>query len=205
MAIASTPAVGPSPTARTNSSAQTISGTLRRKINSPRTGILSRRDQAPERPPREAARNDKARLASRLAGTASSSASTIPAVATANVCRVASYSSSRNSPSCAGGQKALVKLAICWRFSACSSTPGFSSLNCAPGHSRASATRATNRRGTNAGSRALAFSIAGSAQPGPGPGAMATPAARWRRAHRASARSLPRQSSRTPPCPHECR
>ncbi|MNH18246.1 hypothetical protein D3C79_779440 [compost metagenome] len=75
--------------------------------------MRSTRDNSPARPPREAARNDKARLASRLAGTASSSARAMPAVATARVCSVASNSSSKNSASCAGGQNAWVKLAIC--------------------------------------------------------------------------------------------
>ncbi|MNP06691.1 hypothetical protein D3C76_986860 [compost metagenome] len=111
--MASTPAVGPRPTARTNSSAQTISGTLRRKISKPRTGMRTRRDHPPARPLRDAARSDRARLARRLVGIASSSAKAMPAVATARVCKVAVYSSWRNSASCAGGQKARVKLAIC--------------------------------------------------------------------------------------------
>ena len=79
----------------------------------PRTGMRSSRDHSPGRPPREAALSDRARLAKRLVGTASSNAKAMPAVATASVCKVASKSSERKSLSCAGGQKALTKLPIC--------------------------------------------------------------------------------------------
>ncbi|PAV93373.1 hypothetical protein WR25_15967 [Diploscapter pachys] len=188
MAMASTPAVGPRPTARTNNSAQTISGTLRRKISRPRTGRRAARDHGPRRPALEAARKDNARLASRLAGTASSSARLMPAVATARVCTVAVSSKSRNPASWAGGQNALTKPAICWRFSACNSTPGSSSLRRRPGHSNARHNRVNSTRGMAAGSRWSVLSIAGSAPAGWPSRQQARPVARWRTRHRASLR-----------------
>ncbi|MNI49962.1 hypothetical protein D3C73_1046010 [compost metagenome] len=126
--MASTPAVGPRPTARTNSKAQTISGTLRRKISNPRTGQRNNRPKALGRPLREAADNESARLASRLAGMANSKARAMPAVAMARVCNVACHSNWRNSSPWAGGQKAETNRPISLWLSAWSSTPRSSSL-----------------------------------------------------------------------------
>jgi hypothetical protein len=103
------PAVGPRPTARTNSSAQTISGTLRRKISSPRTG----QRRAPSRLP---CRQD-----------AAATARGWPAGWPARQQQRQGHAGggdgqglqgglpqrARNSRSWAGGQKPATKLAIC--------------------------------------------------------------------------------------------
>lgn len=197
MAIASTPAVGPRPTARTNSRAQTISGTLRRKISNPRTGQRNSRPSVLGRPLREAADNDSARLANKLAGTANSKARAIPAVAMASVCRVACHSNWRNSSPWAGGQKAETNRPISLWLSALSSTPRSSSLKWIPGHSRASANRLSSRRGRVAGSRVSRVSIGESAGSRVPPERAAIAIARWRRACRATPGRCRWQEDRT--------
>ena len=166
MAIASTPAVGPRPTARTNSKAQTISGTLRSTISRPRTGQRRACAHQAGLPPRARALIDRARLARRAKGMANSQANAMPAVAMARVCKVAWASSSRKSRSWAGGQKPLTNWPMLRRLSGATSTARFSSLNCKPGHSRASASTVRSKRGRAAGSRRWAgFSIAEYAPP----------------------------------------
>ncbi|MNN43171.1 hypothetical protein D3C81_1573940 [compost metagenome] len=157
--MASTPAVGPRPTARTNNSAQTISGMLRSTISSRRTGQRRAFDHQRGRPPRASADTDSTRVASSAQGTASSQASAMPAVAMARVSRVARPSRARNSPSCAGGQKAARKLPMVAALPGSNSTARFSSLSCRPGHSRARASTLSSRRGRAAGSRRSAVAV----------------------------------------------
>ncbi|MNF38298.1 hypothetical protein D3C84_192420 [compost metagenome] len=196
--MASTPAVGPRPTARTNSRAQTISGTLRRTISRPRTGQRSACAHQAGRPPRCSADSDSARLASRAPGMAISRARAMPAVAMARVSRVARPSNRRNSRSCASGQKSARKRPILAAFCSSNSSARFSSLSARPGHNSSTASRVRARRGRAAGSRSSGFSIAGSARSQvPARSKRARLAiVRWRTAHPARWRRLPRAAGR---------
>ncbi|MNP35081.1 hypothetical protein D3C76_1283990 [compost metagenome] len=185
--MASTPAVGPRPTARTKSSAQTISGTLRRKISRPRTGQRRAWAHQAGRPPRCRADSDSARLAQREAGRAITSARLMPAVAMARVSRVARPNSWRNSSPCSGGQKPERNWPMVWTLPGSSSTAGFSSLSSRPGQSNARASRVSSSRGRAAGSRGAEFSIVECAAREPGwaaSWAYCRAIVRWRRGRR---------------------
>ncbi len=186
MAMASTPAVGPRPTARTNSNAQTISGMLRSTISRPRTGQRRAWVHQAGRPPRLSAESDSARVARRAQGMAMASARVMPAVAMARVSSVACQSRARKSPPCSGGQKAETKLPMVSALLPSNSTPMSSSLNRRPGQSSATASSVSSRREVAAGSwrTSAGFSIVecSAAREALAPMPACVRAARWRTA-----------------------
>ena len=101
--MASTPAVGPKPTTRTNTSAQINSGMLRSKIKVARTHQRNTAGQRSMRP--DKVEIDNTLVASKLKGTANKSASVTPAVAMATVRQVSRTIICRNSASYTSGQK----------------------------------------------------------------------------------------------------
>lgn len=149
--MASTPEVGPSPTTRTNTSAQTSSGMLRRIASSRRTPWRSQNGPAAMRP--ESAEMDRPLEASSASGTASSRPRKTPVVAIATVRQLSWATSVRKSRSCAGGQKSARKRPLSCRLSGCQSSQGRNSVATSSGHSSTgSASRSATRPG-QAGSR----------------------------------------------------
>jgi hypothetical protein len=148
--MASTPAVGPRPTTRTKTSAQTSSGTLRSTIS---TALTACRHQNGPRAMRPAsADTDSTRTASSASGTASTSASVTPAVAIATVRQVSRSTSARNSGCSTGGKKLAMKPPLTRRLSGCSSIQGRNSVATASGHSSTSAAAVQKTRASQAGS-----------------------------------------------------
>src|SRR5574343_802693 len=150
--MASTPAVGPRPTTRTNTSAQISSGMLRSTISVARTSQRSTAGQRSMRP--DKADNDKTRVAKRLKGTASTSASVTPAVAMATVRQVSRTTMSMNSALWISGQKVDKNCAVTFRFSGSHSTHKRNSVATANGHNSTKARLSQNTRWKKAGSRA---------------------------------------------------
>src|SRR3990167_2839102 len=149
--MASTPAVGTRPTTRTNTSAQISSGTLRSRISSQRTPWRSTAGMSAMRP--LSAEIDSARTDSSVSGSASSSASTMPAVAIATVRQVSRATISKNSGSSLGGTKSPRNLSVDLSVPASSSPQGLTSVSTSAGHSSSSAASAQKTRPRQAGSR----------------------------------------------------
>ena len=149
--MASTPAVGPSPTTRTNTSAHTSSGMLRRMISSQRTAWRSTKGSACMRP--VSAEIDSALVDSSVSGIATSSASAMPAVAMATVRQASRATIHRNSPSIFGGKKSARKRRVDFSVSGSNRVQGLNSVTTSAGASSTSAAQNQNSRGSQAGSR----------------------------------------------------
>ena len=149
--MASTPAVGPSPTMRTNNSAQTSSGTERSSTSNQRTPCRTRLPARRIRP--DSSREiDSDSVASSVSGIAPNNASVKPAVAMATVCQVAAKSRARNSPECAGGTKLARNCQLAARLCASNKLHGLNSLYTSIGHSTTRKTAAAVTRPRQAGS-----------------------------------------------------
>ena len=151
-AIASTPAVGPRPTMRTNSSAHTSSGTERRIIRIQRRPWRTSAANGCTRPvPRREI--DRRSVMTKVAGIATSKASVRPAVAIATVCQVSRSTIARNSGSCAGTRKSSRNIPAARRLCASNSSQGLNSAPASSGYSRTMKIAAQVTRVRHAGSR----------------------------------------------------
>ncbi|MCY1503861.1 hypothetical protein D9M68_380040 [compost metagenome] len=145
MASASTPAAGPSPSARTNSSAHTISGMARNTISSQRAAC--RTMPACTRPgPGPMREMDSARVVTKPSGAPISSAMAVPAVAMARVSSVALASSARKAGELSGGKKPARKPPMTARLPLPNSAQGLNSESASTGHATASAASQPARR-----------------------------------------------------------
>ena len=152
--MASTPAVGPSPTTRTNSSPHTSSGIDRNTTSVQRT---SWRQAAGHRPIGVAsALSDSREVASSASGTAASHASASPAVAMATVRQVSRSSSARKSASWRGGTKSDTNFQLAPRLRASASVAGLNSVHTSSGQANTAATSSSDTRRSTAGSRCAA-------------------------------------------------
>ena len=125
-AIASTPAVGPRPTMRTNSSAHTSSGTERSTIRIQRRTWRTTPASGRMRPvPRREI--DRRSLMTKVAGMATISASVRPAVAIATVCQVSRSTIARKAGSVSGVRKSRRKPPAARRLCASNSSHGLNS------------------------------------------------------------------------------
>ena len=149
--MASTPAVGPRPTTRTNTSAQTSSGTLRNRMSSQRTPWRTMKGSACMRPGN--AETESALVDISVSGIATSNASAMPAVAMATVRQHSRATNSRNSPSIFGGEKSLRKRRVDFSVSGSNSVHGLNSVRTSAGASRTNATQSQKTRDIQAGSR----------------------------------------------------
>jgi len=164
--MAITPAVGPSPTMRTNSNAHTSSGTLRSSTSKARTQwrrAAASGDTLPL-PMREI---DKRSVTSRVKGMAPSMASAMPAVAMAMVSQLDTATSCKNSSECAGGTKLAMNCQVAARLCASHKIQGLNSACTSIGHSTMRMIAAPFRRPRQAGSRGMAvlFSKGASRRP----------------------------------------
>jgi len=151
MAMASTPAVGPNPTTRTNTSAQTSSGTERSTTVHPRTACLSHAGPRAMRPP--TALTDSRSVIASASGSAIRPASAMPAVAIATVRQVSRASNARNSASWRSGTNCARKRPVTRRLRASNSVHGWNSASTSSGHSTTTAASTPNMRRDSAGSR----------------------------------------------------
>jgi hypothetical protein len=149
--MASTPAVGPRPTTRTNTSAHTSSGMLRNTISSQRTAWRSQNGPRAMRPDR--AEMDSTRVLTSVSGMATTRASVTPAVAMATVRQVSRTTMRTNSASCASGQKLPRNCPVTFRLSGSSRIQGLNSVATPSGHSSTSMASIQKRRLCQAGSR----------------------------------------------------
>jgi hypothetical protein len=156
--MASTPAVGPRPTTRTNTSAHTSSGTLRSTIATPRTALRSSEGVHAMEPP--SAETERFRTLASASGTAISQASVRPAVAMATVRQVSRATRARNSTPWAGGRNPARKPAATLALWASKNTQGLNSVATSSGHSSTKPADAQNSLDCHAGSRSGARAAA---------------------------------------------
>ena len=158
MPIASTPAVGPRPTTRTNSSAHTSSGTERSSTAVQRSAWRSAACGAPMR--EASALTDSRADAPIASGTAISQAIASPAVAMATVRQVSRASRPRNSASARGGTNCARKRPVDRRLRSSSSCQGLNSVSTNSGHSSTARPSSSVQRRSSAGSRPAAGAAA---------------------------------------------
>ena len=149
--MASTPAVGPSPTTRTKTSAHTSSGTLRSTISNQRSSCRSQNGPRAMRP--DSAETDSTRVETSASGTASTSANVKPAVAMATVRQASRATIARNSAECAGGRKLARNWPVTARLRGSNSPAGRNSVATSSGHSSTAAAASQPSRPSQAGSR----------------------------------------------------
>ena len=151
-AMASTPAAGPRPKARTSSSAQTISG-IPRNSNSVKRARARKASPRPRPGPGPMREIDRLYDSASPSGAASSMASAVPAVAMARVSMVALSMSCRNSVDTSGGKNCPTNPPITLRLRASSKSAGRNCAICNNGHNTSSAASTHNARPRASGSR----------------------------------------------------
>ncbi len=153
--MASTPAVGPRPTTRTNTSAHTSSGTLRNTISSQRTNCRNQNGPRAIRP--DSAEIESRRTDISASGIATTNASVTPAVAMATVRQVSRAIMLKNSALTTNGQKVAMNWRLILRLSGSRKIQGLNSVATMSGHSSTAPRVSQNTRAVHAGSRAGAL------------------------------------------------